>query len=402
MLDKNKKIFVLGAGIVGLAIAKKLKEVGYKKVVLIEKEKNIALHQSSRNSGVMHAGLYYAPKSLKAELSRKGIKLMKKYCDVNSIAWEECGKIVIAKNSGELDRLNSLFERGKTNNLKGIQILNASKINKIEPYVEAHSGILVPEESIVDYKVVARSFLNDFLSLGGIVKYNSRVISISSKKEITFLHLENKEILAGDILICTTGLYSDKTAKMCQFEIDKKQIIPFRGEYFLLKKEFRYLVKGLIYPTPNPSFPFLGVHLTKMIDGGVEAGPNAVLALAREGYDWQTINYRELFESITYPGLIKFIRKYPLTTCGEVLRSLSKNLFVRSLQNLVPDIKDDMLIKGEAGIRAQLMNSKGGLEQDFDIRIKDKFISVLNAPSPAATSSLAIADYVLNYLNLGS
>jgi len=399
MNNKNKKIIILGAGIIGLAIARKLKELGYKNVLLIEKENDIALHQSSRNSGVMHAGLYYAPNSLKSELSRKGIKLIKNYCNTNNIIWKECGKVVIAKNPSELDSLNALFERGKINKLKGIQRINSSQVNKIEPYVSAYSGVHVPEESIVNYKEVAKCFLSDFLSLGGEIKYSTKVKSVSSKENYTVVNLDNKEQLAFDLLFCTTGIFSDKTAEMCGFDIEKKKIIPFRGEYFLLKEEFRYLVKGLIYPTPNPELPFLGVHLTKMVDGGVEAGPNAVLALAREGYNWKKINYQELIESITYPGLLKFIYKYPLTTCGEIIRSLSKKIFVESLKKIVPDITEDMLIKGEAGIRAQLMNIDGYLEQDFDIRVDGKFISVLNAPSPAATSSLAIAEYILEYLD---
>ena len=212
------------------------------------------------------------------------------------------------------------------------------------------------------------------------------------------LILENGEAIDGDIIISAAGIYSDTLAKLMNINIDNKQILPFRGEYYLLKPSFEYLVKGLIYPVPNPSLPFLGVHFTKMIKGGVEAGPNAVLALAREGYKWQTINLKELYESLTYIGLQKFILKYPLITSSEILRSLSKPLFVKSLQRLIPDIKGNMLSFGDSGIRAQLMNTEGDLEQDFDIRIKDNIVIILNAPRPAATSSLSISEYVVDLI----
>ena len=210
------------------------------------------------------------------------------------------------------------------------------------------------------------------------------------------LILENGEVINGEIIISAAGIYSDKLAKVFNIEIDKKKIIPFRGEYYLLKPSFEYLVRGLIYPVPNPSLPFLGVHFTKLIKGGVEAGPNAVLALAREGYKWKIINLEELYESLSYIGPQKFILKYPLITSIEILRSISKPLFVKSLQRLIPDIKENMLTQGNAGIRAQLMNTQGGLEQDFDIRIKDNIVLILNAPSPAATSSLSISEYIVD------
>tara|TARA_B100000886_G_scaffold340036_1_gene307587 strand:+ start:16135 stop:17325 length:1191 start_codon:yes stop_codon:yes gene_type:complete len=394
-----KKIIIIGAGIVGLSLAREFLRRGHKKVLLIEKEKEIAKHQSSRNSGVMHAGLYYKPGSLKSKLCRDGINLMKSYCDKNSIKWEECGKIVIAKNALEENRLNELFERGIKNNLKGIQKIKSKQISNFEPYVKANNAIYVPEESIVNYKEVAKSYLKEIIASGGSIKYFSKVKKIKNVKNKKVIYLDNDEVLDADVLISSSGIFSDKLTEMMGIGIDNQKILPFRGEYYLLKDEFKYLVKGLIYPVPDPSFPFLGVHFTKMIDGRVEAGPNAVLALAREGYNWRTINMKELIESISYVGLRKFILRYPFITLGEISRSFSKTLFVESLRKLIPDVNERMFYRGSSGIRAQLMNKKGDLIQDFDIKIKGNLISILNAPSPAATSSLAIAKYVAEYLN---
>ena len=395
---KNSKVIIIGGGILGLSLSRRLLLEGYKNITLLEKESTFANHQSSRNSGVMHAGLYYKPGSLKAKLSRKGISLMKTYCNEHNIQWDECGKIVVATDNSEIQRLDDLYRRGKKNNLKGIKMINSREANSYEPYVEAKKAIFVPEESIVDYKKVAKKYQEEILALGGSIKYKSKVLGINnlnSKQEIV---LENGELINSEVVISTAGLYSDRVTKMLGIDIENKQTLPFRGEYFLLKPEYEYLVKGLIYPVPNPKLPFLGVHFTRMIGGGVEAGPNAVLAMAREGYDWKTINMSEFYESITYPGLHKFILKYPLITAGEIIRSLSKQLFVKSLKKLIPEIRADMITYGPAGIRAQLMNLEGSLEQDFDIRIKGNFISVLNAPSPAATSSLSIADYIAKFI----
>ena len=398
MIKKNSRIVIIGGGILGLSISRKLLLEGYKKVTLLEKENTCANHQSSRNSGVMHAGLYYKPGSLKAELSRKGIGLMKNYCNDNNIKWDECGKIVVATENNEIERLEALYSRGKRNNLKGIKMINAKEANTYEPYVNAKKAIFVPEESIVNYKKVAQKYQEEIFALGGIIKYQSKVVGIKILNVNQEIVLESGELINGDVIISTSGLYSDKVTKMLGIDIEKKQTLPFRGEYYLLKPEYEYLVKGLIYPVPNPKLPFLGVHFTRMVGGGVEAGPNAVLAMAREGYDWQTLNLIELYESISYPGLHKFILKYPLITAGEFIRSLSKKVFVNSLKKLIPEIRTDMITAGPAGIRAQLMNREGSLEQDFDIRIKGNFISVLNAPSPAATSSLSISEYIVKLI----
>lgn len=395
-----KKIIIIGSGIVGLAMARELLNRGHKNVILLEKESEIALHQSSRNSGVIHAGLYYKPGSLKAELCRLGINSMKSYCNKRSIPWEECGKIVVATSNKEENRLDELFERGIKNKLKGIQKIRYKEISRIEPFVKANHAIFVPEESIVNYKNVAKSYLSEIISLGGKVKYHSRVIKVKDKNNKKIIYLANGNSHEAEVVISSSGLFSDKVTEMLGININDQKILPFRGEYYLLKEEFKYLVKGLIYPVPDPNLPFLGVHFTKMIDGSVEAGPNAVLAMAREGYNWKNINLEELFESITYQGLRKFILRYPLITVGEISRSLSKSLFIKSLKKLIPDVSENMFYRGNSGIRAQLMNTQGNLIQDFNIKIKDNAISILNAPSPAATSSLAIAKYVADYADL--
>ena len=396
-----KSVIIIGGGIVGLAIARELSLRGYRNLTILEKESNIVKHQSSRNSGVMHAGLYYEPGSLKQKLSRKGIKLMKEYCITNKIPWRECGKIVIAKNKKEEENLNALFERGLKNDLTNLEKISSKKITKLEPYINAYKAIRVPEESIVDYKEVANSFLSEILSYGGSIKYKSRVINIeNSKSDLKRVWLSSGEYLDTNIIIAASGLYSDKVSELLNLNIDNQKIIPFRGEYYKFKNKYNYFVNNLVYPLPDRNFPFLGIHLTKMIDNTLEAGPNAVLAFSREGYRWNDFRFNEFRDAINFSGLRKFIMKYPKTTFNEFSRSLLKNLFVKNLKTMLPDIKENMLEKGAAGVRAQLMKNNGELVQDFDIRIGSSVISILNAPSPAATSSIAIAQYVLEYLNL--
>tara|TARA_B100002019_G_scaffold272533_1_gene267823 strand:- start:302 stop:1504 length:1203 start_codon:yes stop_codon:yes gene_type:complete len=398
MIAKNKKIIVIGGGILGLSIVRNFLIEGYKNILLLEKENKIASHQSSRNSGVMHAGIYYKPNSLKAKLSRDGIFLLKEYCTKNDIRWKECGKVIVATSEEEINLLNNLLERGKKNKLKGIEIISSKEINSYEPYVNGKAGIIVPEESVVNYLDVANKYKEEIIALGGTIKLSAKVEEIKHSKNYEELILSTGETLKGEIIIATAGLYSDKVTKKLGINIDKKRIIPFKGEYYKLKPSYEYLVNGLIYPVPNPKLPFLGVHFTKMINGEVEAGPNAVLALAREGYKKGSINLKDLYETLSYSGMQKFFLKYPITSTQELIRSLSKFFFTKSLQKLIPDIKSNMIIESSAGIRAQLMNHEGELEQDFDIRIKKNLISILNAPSPAATSSLSIAKYIVNYL----
>ena len=395
----EKKIIIVGGGIVGLAIGRELLLKGCKNITILEKEQTIASHQSARNSGVMHSGLYYKPGSLKATLSREGIKLLKEFCTAKKIKFEECGKVVIAKNKSEKNELNNLYERGKKNELNGIQKIDMKKVNQIEPHLIGVEGLLVPEEGIVNYREVANSFMEDIKNMGGQIFLNTKVVKIIESKNSKILISSLKKRFETDIIISSSGLYSDKTAELLGFQLNQKKIIPFRGEYYFLKEEYKYLVKNLIYPVPNPKFPFLGVHFTRMINNDVEAGPNAVLALSREGYKWSDINLEELVESLKFKGLINFIVKYPKTTINEFIRSLSKEIFTKSLQEYIPEINSNMLNKGESGVRAQLMNESGNLIQDFDIVHKNNNIAILNAPSPAATSSLSIAKHIAEYID---
>lgn len=393
-------IVVIGGGIVGLGIARECLNKGYKKVLVLEKEKTIASHQSSRNSGVMHSGLYYKPGSNKAKLCREGIHKIKSYCNKNNIKYDECGKLVVATSSEEIDRLHNLFSRGKENNLRGLQLLNKADCQKIEPNVNAIEGILVPEESIVDFKKVAESYLNDIKNAGGSIILESEVVDIKLENNYGLIKTQNGSNIKSKYIISASGLYSDLIAKMLGISLDNTKILPFRGEYYIFKKQFSKVVNNLIYPVPDPKLPFLGVHFTRLINGRVEAGPNAVLALSREGYKWRDINIMELSESLTYQGLRNFILKNPSITLGEFSRSLLKPIFVRSLQKLVPCVTSNMLIKGGSGVRAQLMNDDGSLEQDFKIIKNERVACLINAPSPAATSSLAIAKAMLEYLDI--
>lgn len=394
----NNNVAIIGGGIVGLAIGRELLLRGYKDIKIIEKEGGIASHQSSRNSGVMHSGLYYKPGSLKAKLSREGIKLLKEFCINKKIKFEECGKVVIAKNISEKAELNNLFEKGKRNELIGIEKITMKTVNQREPNVIGVEGLLVPEEGIVNYREVANCLMDDIKNMGGQIFLNTRIVRLDESNNSQILISSQKEKFEADIIISSSGLYSDKTAELLGFKLKQKQIIPFRGEYYCLKEKYRNLVSHLIYPVPNPKFPFLGVHFTRMINGEVEAGPNAVLALSREGYSWRDINLLELFDTLKFKGLTNFIYKYPKTTFGEVMRSFNKEIFTKSLQEFIPEINSNMLIKGEPGVRAQLMNETGDLIQDFDIVHKKNKIAILNAPSPAATSSLSIARYIAEFI----
>ena len=393
------KICIIGGGIVGLAIAREL-SLRSNKVTVLEKEDRCGSHQTKRNSGVMHAGLYYKPGSLKDKLSREGINKMKSYCDSKNIKWREVGKIVVATRASQLGQLSELYERGKKNDLRGIKMINRQEASKKEPYVNCVEAIQVPEESIVDYTDVAKSYINDIKENDGEIHTNWKVNRIERTEKKIIVEADNGKKIESEILVICTGLYSDRVAKMAEINIGNRKIVPFRGEYYKLKKEYSNLVNGLIYPVPNPNFPFLGVHFTKMINDEVEAGPNAVPALSREGYTWKDYDLRDIAEMVTFEGLIRFAAKYPKEAFEEVARSLIKSRFVESLKELIPNIEENMVEAAPAGVRAQLLNSNGTLEQDFSILRKENIVSVLNAPSPAATSSLAIARYVVEYLGL--
>ncbi len=386
-------VVIIGAGIVGLATALKIKEVGPDlKVAIVEKENEVACHQTGHNSGVIHSGLYYKPGSLKATNCIEGYKALIAFCDAESVPYELCGKIVVATESKELPLLETLYKRGLENGLTEIRKIGPQEIKSFEPYCEGISGIHVPYTGIVDYKAVANKYAEILTTRFGAEIYLSNKVIDLHKGSKHFTVVTDKHAFYASLVINCAGLYSDKITALSlenPKELDLK-IIPFRGEYFELKKEKQHLVKNLIYPVPDPNFPFLGVHFTRMMKGGVEAGPNAVLAYKREGYSKTDFDFQEFSETISWPGFQKIGRKYWKTGMGEFYRSYSKKAFTKALQRLIPDIMESDLLPGGAGVRAQACDRKGGLLDDFAIVRNERMINVCNAPSPAATSSLSI------------
>ncbi len=386
----NYDIAITGGGIVGLATAYQLLEARPQlKILLLEKEARLAAHQTGNNSGVLHSGLYYKPGSEKARLSVGGLKQMVAFCQKHGVAHEICGKIVVATEPEELPRLENLWERGNANGLLGLRKLTPPEIKEIEPHAAGLAAIHVPQEGIVDYPGVCQKLGELIRQAGGEIKLNTRVDKIVAEADGGWVLETSAGIFRATFAVTCGGLHADRLVRAAG-QIPAAKIIPFRGEYFQIKKTRQFLVRHLIYPVPDPKFPFLGVHFTRLVLGGIEAGPNAVLAFAREGYQWSNVNVRDLAESLFYPGLWKFLAKYP-SMCGyEIHRSLSKAEFTRSLQKLVPEIQADDLEPGGAGVRAQAMLPEGKLIEDFHFEEAGGILHVINAPSPAATAALAI------------
>jgi (S)-2-hydroxyglutarate dehydrogenase len=386
-------VVIVGGGIVGLATAFRLLEARpHCKILLLEKESKLAVHQTGNNSGVLHAGLYYKPGSAKAKLSVEGLQQMTAFCRKHDIAHEICGKIVIATSEDELPRLENLWQRGNANGLQELRKLTPEQIREIEPHAAGLAAIHVPQEGIADYPAVCEKLGELIRKAGGEMKLHTRVEKIASNAGEKVVETSTENFLAKFVITCG-GLHSDRLVKAAGQKLSAK-IIPFRGEYYVLKKERQHLVRNLIYPVPDPKFPFLGAHFTRLIHGGIEAGPNAVLAFAREGYRWTDFNPRDFLESLCFPGLWKFMVKYP-SLCGyEIRRSLSKAEFTRSLQKLVPEIRESDIEPGGSGVRAQAMTPDGNLVEDFHFEEGPGILHVVNAPSPAATASLAIGQRI--------
>ncbi len=345
-------------------------------------------HQSGHNSGVLHCGLYYKPGSVKARMAVEGIRQMTAFCAQNGIAHEICGKLVVAADENEVPRLRNLHERGTANGLDGLRWLGREEMREIEPHVGGVAALRVPQEGIVDFPAVCAALARKIEERGGRVVLGARVSGLERRAAGWIASTTAGDFEAGFVINCA-GLQCDRVAQMAGERRDMR-ILPFRGEYYEIKPERRYLVRNLIYPVPDPSFPFLGVHFTRMIHGGIEAGPNAVLAFAREGYRKSDFKAADLFDSLTYPGLWRFLRRYPSMAWFELRRSFSRELFCRSLQRLVPEIQVNDLGKGGAGVRAQAITPSGELVQDFRLIARKDALHVLNAPSPGATASLAI------------
>lgn len=386
-------IIVIGGGIVGLATALKIKEQKPAlKLALIDKEQKLAAHQTGHNSGVIHSGIYYKPGSLKATNCIRGYQMLLDFCDKYEINYDLCGKVIVATSPQEIPQLDKIYERGTQNGLQNLKRISKAELKEYEPHVNGVDAIFVPQTGIIDYKVVANTYAKLIEELDGSIFSGHKVTDILSKGNETHV-ITDKGTFETTLVVNCAGLYSDKIARLTSEKLNLK-IIPFRGEYYEIKPERQYLVKNLIYPVPDPNFPFLGVHFTRMINGGVEAGPNAVLAFQREGYTKSDINLKELAETLSWPGFQKVAMKYWKTGFGEMYRSFSKSAFTKALQKLIPEIKEDDLEVAEAGVRAQACDREGGLIDDFLILEEKEAINVCNAPSPAATSSLSIGQTV--------
>ncbi|MCM3740604.1 L-2-hydroxyglutarate oxidase [Oceanobacillus luteolus] len=379
---------IVGGGIVGLSTAMALStRYPDSKIAVIEKESKLAEHQTGNNSGVIHSGIYYKPGSYKARFARRGSQSMVEFCETHGIDYDICGKVIVATSEEELPLLDNLYERGLQNEL-AIKKIGPEELKEIEPHVAGLAAIQVPQAGIVNYRQVSEKFAEIIEAHGGVIHLNTEVMEIHEESDQVIIETNQGSFKANVVINCA-GLHSDRVAKAAGYTTDMK-IMPFRGEYFMLKPEKRYLVKNLIYPVPNPKFPFLGVHYTRMIDGKVEAGPNAVLSFKREGYKMTDFSARDLAESLTYPGLWKLASKFVKEGLDEYARSFSKKLFTKSLQKLIPEIHEDDLVRAPAGVRAQAINSDGTLVDDFQIIMGKRTVHVCNAPSPAATASIEI------------
>jgi len=385
----SKRVVIIGGGIVGLATAYRLTgRFPGARVTVLEKEAAVGRHQTGHNSGVLHCGLYYKPGSVKARLAVAGIRQMVEFCRENEIPHEICGKLVVAVDEGEVARLRALHERGIANGLEGLRSLGREEMREIEPHVGGIAALHVPQEGIADYPRVCETLAAKLAERGARVATGARADAIRRQGSGWSVATTAGDFDA-DFLITCAGLYADRVAALAGEPRDMR-ILPFRGEYYKIRPQSQHLVRHLIYPVPDPQFPFLGVHFTRLIHGGIEAGPNAVLAFAREGYRKTDFNPRDLFDALTYGGFWRFMRRYPSMCWYELRRSFSRQLFCHSLQRLVPAIQPGDLATGGSGVRAQGIAPEGELVQDFRLIARPNALHVLNAPSPAATASLAI------------
>jgi (S)-2-hydroxyglutarate dehydrogenase len=385
-------VVIVGAGIVGLATARALLErAPAARIVILEKEAQLGLHQTGHNSGVIHSGIYYRPGSYKAKLCGEGKGLMREFCASHGIRVVDCGKVIVATREDELPRLQTLYERGIANGVP-VELIDAKRLRELEPHAAGLRAIHSPTTSIVDFSAVATAMANDLRAHGVAIETNAKVLAIVRTRDGIEVGTSRLAVDARWLINCA-GLYSDVIARLAGADPDL-QIVPFRGEYYMLRPERRHLVKSLIYPVPDPEFPFLGVHFTNTVHGDVEAGPNAVMAFAREGYEFGRVNARELAETITYPGVWHMVRRYWRMGSYEMYRSLSKAAFVRALQRLVPEVRPEDVTRGGAGVRAQALARDGSMVDDFRIVDTDSAVHVLNAPSPGATASLAIGRHI--------
>ncbi|MDB4823373.1 L-2-hydroxyglutarate oxidase [Acidimicrobiia bacterium] len=386
--SKKFDYVIVGGGIVGLSTALKLQEAN-KKVLILEKEKTVGTHQSGRNSGVLHSGIYYKPNSFKSNLCIRGRELMLEFLNTQNIPYRLEGKIVVDEN---LEKIDSLYERSKSLEMTGVEILKNSALTDKEPNSKILQGLFVPQAGVVDYKAVTEKMAAVFKENNGEIDYFQEIVDIADGQDSKLVS-SKKETFRGDFLINCAGLFSDKISKLDGLN-PKVKIIPFRGEYYEIVNEKSHLLNNMIYPIADPNLPFLGIHLTKTIDGRIEVGPNAVLAFSREGYSWGNFNLVQTIETLTYKGMLRLGSKYFKTGIDEMYRSLNKSAFVKEVNKLLPGIQKEDLLPRPAGVRAQAVSETGELLDDFLFEEGDRSLHVLNAPSPAATASLAIGEYI--------
>ncbi|MFA6457221.1 MAG: L-2-hydroxyglutarate oxidase [Bacteroidota bacterium] len=392
-MNNHYDVIVIGGGIVGLATAfQTITKNSRLRILLLEKESDVAQHQTGHNSGVLHSGIYYTPGSLKARNCVTGYQMMVQFCREHCIPFDICGKVIVAVKEEERPFIQSLMEKGIANGLQGIRKLSAEELREREPHVSGIEGLFVPQTGITDFTRVASAMKELLIKNGVALQFNEEVYSIQRQQNVTLIRTGTNEY-TGKVIVSCAGLHSDRVARMTYNNLPLR-ILPFRGEYYKLKESKRHLVKNLIYPVPDPAFPFLGVHFTRTITGEVEAGPNAVFAFAREGYSRTSFNFRDAFESLTWPGFHRVAVKYWRTGAGEYYRSFNKSAFTKALQKLIPEIQEKDLEEGGSGVRAQACDHNGNLLNDFSIMQENDIIHVCNAPSPAATSSLAIGEYL--------
>ena len=392
----GSRIAVVGGGIIGAAVARRILQVDPgATVTLLEKESALARHQSGHNSGVVHAGLYYTPGSLKARLCRGGVELLREFCAEHDLTYDQCGKVLVALDDPELLRLEGIRERAEANGVPGIRALGAGELREIEPHVQGIAGLHSPSTAIVDYVAVTRALAADAVAAGARVRTGFEVTGLRQQRaEVVVTGADGQGEVFDRVVLCA-GLQADRVAALAGDE-DDPRIVPFRGEYYLLRSERRGLVRGLVYPVPDLRYPFLGVHLTKRVDGEVMIGPNAVLALAREGYGWGTVSGRDLLDAVAWLGFRRFARQHWRTGLMEMAGSLSRRRFVAAAQRYIPELGVDDVVPGPRGVRAQALGRDGEMVDDFRITRRGPVLSVRNAPSPAATSSLAIAEHIVD------
>jgi L-2-hydroxyglutarate oxidase len=390
------RVAVIGGGIVGAAVARRLLQVDPAlDVTLLEKEPQLAQHQTGHNSGVVHAGLYYTPGSLKARLCRRGVSMLEAFCAEHGIAYDRCGKVLVALDEVERERLAGIMDRAVANGVPDVRVLDSGELQEIEPHVRGVAGIHSPHTAIVDFPGVTRALADATVAGGGRVRTGYEVAGIrQTGAEVVLRSADGREDAFQQVVVCA-GLQADRVAAMAGDEADPR-IVPFRGEYYLLREERRSFVRGLVYPVPDPRYPFLGVHLTPRVDGEVMVGPNAVLALARQGYGWGTVSPRDVADAVTWPGFRRFARQHWRTGVTEMLGSLSRRRFVAAARRYVPELTVHDVVPGPSGVRAQALGRDGALVDDFRVTRRGRVLSLRNAPSPAATSSLAIAEHVVD------